>query len=272
MHIYWRFVAALVLGGCLAWASGAELPGPRQGIVVIAHRGNHAQAHENTLTALQHAIQAKVDYAELDVRRTKDGCYVLMHDATVDRTTDGTGKVAEHTFADIRRLTVRDPKRPQLAPDCVPTLEEAFAVAKGKLNIYLDFKAGDRGEVAGVIRAAGMEGQVVVYDAASAVAEWRRLAPEIPLIVSPPRDVTTPEAIARFVKGSGVELLDGNWAGYTQGMVAAAQAAGAEVWPDIQDGCENPDYFERVFTLGFNGVQTDHPEGLIRWLKAKGRR
>jgi glycerophosphoryl diester phosphodiesterase len=272
MHSYSRFGAALVLGGCLTLAPGAELPGPKQGIVVIAHRGNHARAHENTLTALQHAIQAKVDYAELDVRRTQDGRYVLMHDATVDRTTDGNGKVAEHTFANIRRLTVRDPKRPELAPDRVPTLEEAFTVVKGKLNIYLDFKAGDRGEVAGIIRSSGMERQVIVYDAVSAVAEWRRLAPEILLIVSPPRDATTPEALVRFVKGSGVDLLDGDWGFCTKEMVAAARVAGAEVWPDIQDGRENAEYFARIFALGFSGVQTDHPEELIDWLKANGRR
>src|SRR5262245_33255893 len=66
----------------------AELPQPRHKFVVIAHRGNHARAHENTLTALQHAIDAGADYAEIDVRRTVDGHYVLMHDRDVERMTD----------------------------------------------------------------------------------------------------------------------------------------------------------------------------------------
>src|SRR5438045_7121592 len=85
-------------------AQAAELPQSRHNFVVIAHRGNHTRAHENTITALQHAIDAGIDYAEIDVRRTADGHYVLMHDRTVDRMTDGRGPVNQLTLAQIRAL------------------------------------------------------------------------------------------------------------------------------------------------------------------------
>src|SRR5512136_3029431 len=84
----------LVFAAIAAQLHAAELPPAKHAFIVIAHRGNHARAHENTLTALKHAMEAGVDYAEIDVRRTSDGCHVLMHDSKVDRMTDGHGPVS----------------------------------------------------------------------------------------------------------------------------------------------------------------------------------
>jgi glycerophosphoryl diester phosphodiesterase len=250
----------------------AELPVAKHSFTVIAHRGNHARAHENTLQALKDAAQAGIDYVEIDVRRTSDGYYVLMHDSTVDRMTDGHGKVGQMTLAQLRNLKVRDLSRPDLPPDRIPTLEEALAAIKGKVNVYLDFKEGDRAAVARIIRDAGVARQVLVYDELEAVQEWRKVAPELPLIVSPPDSVKTPEQLAEFARRLGVEVLDTDWGRYTREMVAAAEKAGIKVWPDIQGREENAAYFQKVLALGFTGAQTDNPEQLIAWLKEHGRR
>lgn len=90
---------------------------------VIAHRGGPANAPENTLAAFRHAISLDVDWIELDVRMTADGALVVIHDDTVDRTTDGSGRVAELTLAQIRALDAGNGER-------VPTFEEAIALAK----------------------------------------------------------------------------------------------------------------------------------------------
>ena len=66
-------------------------------VLVVAHRGNWSIAPENSLAAIDSAIQMKVDIVEIDIRKTKDGELVLMHDDTVDRTTNGTGKVKDKT-------------------------------------------------------------------------------------------------------------------------------------------------------------------------------
>src|SRR5258708_9235592 len=76
-------------------------------IAVIAHRGEHLNHTENTLAAFQAAIDLGADYFELDVRTTKDGKLVLMHDGTVDRTTNGKGEVANLTIDERRALEVR---------------------------------------------------------------------------------------------------------------------------------------------------------------------
>jgi glycerophosphoryl diester phosphodiesterase len=247
----------------------AEIPSPRQSFIVIAHRGNHRNAHENTLTALQNAIDAGADYAEIDVRRTLDGRHVLMHDQTVDRMTDGHGAVRQLTLSQLQQLHVRDLKRPQIAPDRIPTFAEALQLIKGRLNIYLDFKEGDRLSVAKAIRDAGAARQILVYDDIEAAPEWHRVAPELPLIVSPPDDVKTPEQLVRFAKTHQIEVLDGSWETYSLEMVQAATRAGVKVWPDIQTREETPNYFAKVLRQGFTGVQTDHPEELIAWLKTR---
>jgi len=265
----------LLLSGSTLFVSpllAAELPTSNHPFVVIAHRGDRFAAHENTLTAFRQAADAGIDYVEVDVRRTADGHYVLMHDSTVDRMTDGQGKVSDLSLEQIRALKVRDKKRPQVAADRVPTFEEALASIKGRVHMYLDFKAGDRAVVTKMIRDAGLARQILVYDEIESIDEWHRVAPELPLIVSPPETIKTAAELVRFVKESKVEVLDGSWELYTLEMVDAAQAAGAKVWPDIQDGKENPEYFARVTARGFSGAQSDHPRDLIEWLKVQKRR
>jgi glycerophosphoryl diester phosphodiesterase len=252
--------------------TGADLPLSRHSFTVIAHRGNHTRAHENTLTAIEHAIAAGVDYVELDVRRTADGNYVLMHDRTVDRMTDGHGPVAQLTLAQLQSLHVRDLKRPQIPTDHLPTFDEALAAIKGRINMYLDFKEGDRAVVAKAIRQAGVTKQILVYDDADSAEEWRRVAPELPLIISPPESAKTPQQLSSFVSKLGVEVLDGPWKGYSREMVEAAKQVGARTWPDIQNAQEDRTYFEKVIALGFTGAQTDHPEELIAWLTQQHRR
>jgi glycerophosphoryl diester phosphodiesterase len=251
---------------------GAELPVSRHAFTVIAHRGDHSHAHENTLTSIENAIRAGADYVELDVRRTVDGQYVLMHDGTVDRMTDGHGPVSKLTLQQLQSFHVRDRRRPQIPEDHIPTFNEALSAIKGRVNLYLDFKEGDRREVTKAIREAGVTNQVLVYDGIEAVAEWRRVAPELPLIVSLPDKVNTPEQLASFVSKFGVEVLDGPWKDYSAEMVSAAHKTKARIWPDIQTAQEDSSYFEKIMSLGFTGVQTDHPEELISWLTAQSRR
>ena len=265
----------LLLVGCapFGWPiRAADLPRAAHSFVVIAHRGDRLAAHENTLTALRQAAEAGIDYVEIDVRRTADGHYVLMHDSTVDRMTEGRGKVSEMSLEQIRALRVHDKKRPQIATDRVPTFEEALAAIKDQVHMYLDFKAGDRAVVAKMIRDAGVSRQILVYDEVESIAEWRLVAPELPLIVSPPETIKTAAELVKFTRESGVEVLDGSWEYYSREMVEAAQAAGAKVWPDIQDGHEDAQYFAKVIARGFSGAQSDHPRDLIEWLRQQNLR
>lgn len=109
-------------------------------ILVAAHRGEWTLAPENSIPALEYSIQFGVDIMETDVRLTKDGQIVIMHDYTVDRTTNGTGKVSDLTLAEIKKLKLRNNSGGMTDLE-VPTLEEYIKIAKGKIILYLD-KAG----------------------------------------------------------------------------------------------------------------------------------
>src|SRR5579871_1635952 len=85
-------------------ASFAPLPRLKHPIAVIAHRAGRGIMPENTLAAIRNAIKLGVDYVELDIRATSDGHLVIMHDSTVDRTTNGKGAVRDLDFATIESL------------------------------------------------------------------------------------------------------------------------------------------------------------------------
>lgn len=269
-----RATAAL-LGLCLTSAvlPAAELPASRHPFVVIAHRGEHSRAPENSLRSIRNAIESALDYVELDVRRTKDGHHVLMHDRTVDRTTDGHGRVDELDFATLRSFRLRDTTAPAATSEPVPSFEEALEVCRGRISIYLDFKDGDPAQILRSIHHADMTRRVLVYCSNDRIATWHAVAPELPLIVSPPNQLgKSPTGLVDWAKAQRVEVLDGSWDDYSPEAVRAAQAAGIRIWPDIQDGRENPEYWKRVLALGFSGVQSDLPVALASWLKTKGRR
>ncbi len=111
-----------------------EIVMPKRGI--CAHRGANTTHPENTLAAFQEAIRLGVHQVEFDIQWTKDGHIVVMHDATVDRTTNGKGRVADLTFEQIRSLDAGSHMGLRFAGERVPTLEEALAVMPA--NIWIN--------------------------------------------------------------------------------------------------------------------------------------
>lgn len=130
-------------------------PGPGAEVLVVAHRGHWRAAPELSLRAIRSAVRAGAHVVEIDVRRTADGHLVLMHDSTVDRTTDGTGAVSELTLAEVRQLRLRVGLGGDQAPltdQRVPTLAEAMAQVKGSAMVNLDKAWEIRDEVYEVLR------------------------------------------------------------------------------------------------------------------------
>ena len=108
------------------------------------HRGHSIGSPENTLAALQATLEHGGTSAEIDVVLTKDDHIVLMHDLTLDRTTDGHGLVATHTLEEIRALEAGARFAPEFAGTRVPTLEEALGWARGKLGLVVEIKEFQR--------------------------------------------------------------------------------------------------------------------------------
>lgn len=106
-------------------------------ILVAAHRADWRNAPENSIAAIKSAIAMGVDMVEVDIKKTKDGQLVIMHDTTLDRTTTGKGRVADFTLDSLKKLFLRNgckvPTRHR-----IPTLEEVMLTVKGKVMVNLD--------------------------------------------------------------------------------------------------------------------------------------
>ena len=100
-------------------------------------------AYRGSLASIRRAIEAKAHVAEVDVRTTKDGVLVCLHDPEVDRTTDGTGKVADLTLAAIKKLDAGVKFDAKFKGERVPTLREILELAKGKIGVMIDLKEDD---------------------------------------------------------------------------------------------------------------------------------
>lgn len=141
-------------------------------ILRIAHRGAPNLAPENSLKGFAAALGFGPDMVECDVRLTRDGKVVIMHDPTVERTTSGHGKVERLSFAEIRsyRLANGEP---------VPTLAEYLDLLKGKCGLKIDVKAGGmEGAIVEELRGAGVIRQaIVIAYGRKALAEFRTAAP-----------------------------------------------------------------------------------------------
>ena len=109
----------------------------KNNVMVAAHRGDWYWAPENSLPAFQNCIEIGVDIIELDVRLSKDGVPVIIHDETLDRTTTGKGKVADWPLDSLKTLYLKDATG-VITKERIPTLRETLDLTKDKIVVYLD--------------------------------------------------------------------------------------------------------------------------------------
>src|SRR5262245_33667949 len=107
---------------------------------VIGHRGSCLDRPENTLASCNRAIEARATLTEVDVRTTRDGVLVCLHDADLDRTTSGKGPVGEKTLAELKELDAGSRFDPKFKGERIPTVREVLALCKGKIGVMLDLK------------------------------------------------------------------------------------------------------------------------------------
>lgn len=134
-------------------------------VKIVAHRGGVQLGPENTLVTFLKAAELGVDYVEMDIRQTKDGEFVLMHDAKVKRTTNGNGKVKDMTLAEIQKLDAGSWYGKDFEGEKVPTLREVLKGIKGKVLPDLDFKDGDPEQLVALLKEEGYleEGNITLY-------------------------------------------------------------------------------------------------------------
>lgn len=223
---------------------------------VIAHRGASGYAPENTRAAFERAIAMGAVAIETDVRLTADGHLVLMHDATVTRTTDGRGPVADYTLAELRSLDAGGWFDPEFAGERVPTLAELIEEIVPRIPVVVEVKdQAATGPTIEAIRVAGIEAQVEVTSFLwPAVAEAKRLAPELVVgFLTPEFD----DDIIRRCARRGFAQVCPHVDTLTEALVAEAHDAGLVV---RAYGIARREQVDRLFATGADGATVNWPD------------
>lgn len=223
---------------------------------VIAHRGASGYAPENTRAAFERAIAMGADAIETDVRLTADGQLVLVHDATVTRTTDGRGPVADHTLAELRALDAGSWFSEAFAGERVPTLADLIAEVAPRIPVVLEIKDQAATTLTiEAIRAARIETRVEVTSFLwPAVVEAKRLVPELTIgFLTPEFD----EDIIRRCARRGFAQVCPHVDTLTKALVAHAHDAGLTV---RAYGISRREQVDHLVATGVDGATVNWPD------------
>ncbi len=250
-------------------AAPLDFPHPRVWPVqVIAHRGVTSAAPENTRPALQLAVDIAADWVEIDIRRTKDGHHVLMHDSTLDRTTNGSGKVADHTLEQIRELDAGSWFAPRFGNQRVPTLPQVLAWAQGKINLYLDCKDVAAKQLVREILETGTERGLIVFGSRETCAQIHTLSGgQVPIMPNVTKDAP-PESWFASPTPAALEV-DHDL--LTEALVKRARSAKVSIQTDaLGPLLDTPDGWRKIIQRGADWIQTDRPDELLGLLYKQG--
>ena len=248
----------------------------------VGHRGAQADAPENTMAAFRAALAAGVDEIEFDVQLTRDGVPVVLHDATLDRTTDGHGLLRDRTWPEVEPLDAGSWSSPEHAGERVPSLDQLCAwVADKPLDLSLELKQPAPGEglarderlvlvVLAVLRAHGLVGRTVIhsFDHPS-IARVLLLEPQAAtaLLYSGP---VFAEYVESAITVPGIIGLHVRWLWVSRELCAAAHARGLYVhaWgmpePPLQAAL-----IHRLIAFGVDSLSANSPRALVELLRAE---
>lgn len=258
----------------LSTPPGAELAAellhaPGDDPLVAAHRGASWAAPENTLAAMQEAVDAGAAFLETDVLLTSDGVPVLMHDSAVDRTTTGSGLVSWSTLDQIRALDAGSWFAPRFAGERVPTLDEFLALgAAADVRLLIEFKGEYtpeelRSSIA-LIHEHGLDDRVVVQSFSSiTLRSLQAEAPELPRMVLTRTVPADAVATAREYDAIGVNPPFESASRHPE-YIAELHDAGLLTFVFTVD---DPADWRTLTDLGADAILTDRAAALRAWLR-----
>lgn len=260
-------------------------------VLVVAHRGDWRNAPENSLQAFKNCIEMGVDMIEIDLKKTKDNQLIIMHDGTIDRTTDGKGKPSDYTLEEIRKFHLKNGLgRPTFHP--IPTLEEVLTLAKGKILINIDKGYDYFKDVYALLVKTGTVSQVVIksgYSYEKVKSENGEVLDKV--IYMPIVNLDTPEAESLIdgyaaLKPVAVECCFSEVTPDVIRLLKKVKENGSKIWlnslwPSLNAGHDDDRAVELdeadeswgwLLEQGASLIQTDRPAALLNYLGAEGRR
>jgi len=252
-------------------------------VMVIAHRGGWRNAREykapeNSLANIDKAVRLGYDVFETDVSRTKDGRLVLMHDPSVARTTNGTGKVRDMTLAEVKKLRLRYAGKKEVTDQTVPIFKEAMELGKDRILFKIDLKCGLAclGQVLDELHEVGNMNQVMtrvgyrssnVRKVNDVLSRSSKRTDAIILF-----RCKTPDQVRQIVNQFHPPVIEiqGAEKGVTdeiREMIWITQESGARVEAHASD---DPNDWPKQIDAGIRAFHTTHPRHMIGYLREKG--
>jgi len=238
---------------------------PGHGVYVIAHRGVHNGIPENSLPAYSKAIELGCDFVEIDIRTTKDGKFVSLHNAKLEGYVPGIkGKVHDYNLKQLKSLDIGKKYGPQWKGTRIPTFEEILELCKGKIGIYLDLKKAPVTELVPIVKKYGMERNIIWYISAADtknIDDLKESCPECLLMPDAGGEANIPavtDNLKPCILASDIEHL-------SESLVKTAHEHHALVFADDKSATESE--WKQMLQWKTDGIQTDRPEALIDYLK-----
>jgi glycerophosphoryl diester phosphodiesterase len=246
----------------------AEEPttGERKQVDNVAHRGAAGYAPENTIAGFDLAVDMKADYIEIDVQRSIDGELVVIHDTTVDRTTDGTGKVGDLTLQQLHQLDAGSWKEESFAGETIPAFEEILDRYQGKVGILIELKApelypGIEEQVAEALKERNLDqpqNEKIIIQSFNfqSMKKTDQLLPKVPVgVLTSNRTHTTAEALKEF--STYAEWFNPSYGIVTEEVVDQVHAQGMQIGSWTVRSQEAADF---LFDMNVDAIITDYPD------------
>jgi glycerophosphoryl diester phosphodiesterase len=255
-----RRLVALVSVGCFLMATVGAVAAQRvrfdDDVTVMGHRGAGGLAPENTLAAIDRAIEVRADWVEVDVQETSDGEVVVVHDSDFMKLAGVNLKVWNATWADVESIDVGRRFDPAFTGEQVPTLTQVLERCRGKVGVNIELKDYGHGQrleerVAGIVEACGMEREVILMSLKPAVvSRMKALRPNwtVGLLMS---------LAVGDVKQLQADFLAVNAQFVSRGFVDRAHRAGKQVYAWTTN---DPVSISQMVSRGVDGVITDYPD------------
>ncbi|WP_071460874.1 glycerophosphodiester phosphodiesterase [Bacillus massilinigeriensis] len=247
-------------------AFASESVGELRKIDNVAHRGASGYAPENTIAAFDKAVDMKADYIEIDVQRSKDGKLVIIHDTTVDRTTNGTGAVKDLTLEQLRSLDAGSFKGPEFTGEKIPTFEEVLDRYRGKAGILIELKApekypGIEEEVAHLLKVRNLDkprnNKIIIQSFNfDSVKKTNQLLPNVPVgVLTSSRTHTTDQALKEFA--TYADYFNPSYGIVTKELVDKVHGLGMGIssWT-----VRTPEAAQFLIDMKVDAIITDYPD------------
>ncbi|WP_418604506.1 glycerophosphodiester phosphodiesterase [Hwangdonia sp.] len=238
--------------------------------LIISHRGAAQLAPENTISSVKAALKQQPDRIEIDVQQTKDSVVVLMHDTTLDRTTNGTGLIKENTFSALSKLDAGSWFSSDFSNERIPTLEAIIKLIDGQCQLIIEIKKGDdyypniEKNIVNIITKHQAESWVIIHSFDSKVLERvHQLNPNIALhkllvgkLKFMPFIISNQFESFHIDKRPYIKAYSINYAFANRDIINLLKSKGKEVnvW-NLNDA----GYAKELISLGVDGIITDNP-------------